>query len=95
MASSENYLNYVLELLSSVENVSYKKMMGEYLLYKGGKLFGGIYDDRFLIKKTKSVEKYRFPEEFPYDGAKSMYLIDEEDGEKLKTIIDELLTDLK
>ena len=56
MASSIDYLEYVLDLCRDTKVISYKKMMGEFLLYKNNILFGGIYDDRFLIKKTKSVE---------------------------------------
>ena len=56
MASSKDYLLYVLELLREVNDITYKKMMGEYTLYKNGILFGGVYDNRFLVKKTKSLE---------------------------------------
>ena len=56
MASSKDYLEYVLELLREVNDITYRKMMGEYMLYKNGILFGGVYDNRFLIKKTKSLE---------------------------------------
>ena len=94
MASSINYLNYVLDLLRKIDNITYKKMMGEYLLYMDGILFGGIYDDRFLIKKTKSNEE-DFNEEIPYDGAKPMYLIDIEDSDKLSIVIDNVIRDLK
>ena len=94
MASSKDYLVYVLDLLSNIDNINYKKMMGEYLLYFDGVLFGGIYDDRFLIKKTPSINKYGFKEEIPYDGAKSMYLIDIEDSRLIKEIILELVNDL-
>ena len=58
MATSKDYLEYVLELLREVDGISYKKMMGEYILYKNNVIFGGVYDNRFLIKKSKSLEKY-------------------------------------
>ena len=54
MASSKDYLLYVIELLRELRGISYKKMMGEYILYYNGVIFGGIYDNRFLVKKTKS-----------------------------------------
>lgn len=91
MASSKEYLEYVLELLRNVNNISYKKMMGEYLLYCDNKLFGGIYDDRFLVKKNDVLVKYNLSEEIPYDNAKSMYLIDIEDSNKIRDIILELV----
>ena len=79
MASSKDYLEYVLGLLREVESVTYKKMMGEYILYKEDILFGGVYDNRFLIKKTKSLENSGLKEQMPYPSAKSMLLIDSED----------------
>ena len=87
MASTKEYRDYVLELLSSLDNITYKPMMGEYLLYKNGILFGGVYDDRFLIKKVESNEKYHLSESIPYEGAKPMYLVDIEDQEEIKRII--------
>ena len=69
MASSKEYLLFVLELLREVTNVSYKKMMGEFLLYKDTILFGGVYDDRFLIKNTKTLENRGFKEVIPYPNA--------------------------
>lgn len=95
MASTKDYLEYVLELLSNLDNITYKKMMGEYLLYADGILFGGIYDNRFLIKKTNSLENYNLAEEIPYPGAKSMYLIDIENKNEIDEIIYSLLKDLK
>ena len=76
MASSKEFRDFVLEQLRELENITCKPMMGEFLLYYGGKLFGGIYDDRFLIKMTKSNEKYRLPKEIPYKGAKPMYMVE-------------------
>ena len=87
MASSKEYLTYVLELLREVEGITYKKMMGEYILYKDGKIFGGVYDNRFLVKKVASLEKYHMKEQIPYPTAKAMLLIDVEDSEVIKNII--------
>ena len=84
MASRKEYLDFVLEQLSGLEGVSYRAMMGEYLLYYNDKLFGGIYDDRFLVKVTASSLELLpdAPQEMPYDGAKPMLLITEIDNKK-------------
>lgn len=95
MASSKDYLEYVLELLREVENVTYKKMMGEYMLYKEDILFGGVYDNRFLIKKTKSLENSGLKEQIPYSSAKSMLLIDSEDPDVIKRLVLLAINDLK
>ena len=95
MASTNDYLEYVLDLLREVDGISHKKMMGEYILYKDGVIFGGIYDNRFLAKKVKSLEEYDFTEEIPYPGAKSMYLIDIENPKELEEIVYKILKDLK
>ena len=87
MSSSNDYLVYVLELLREVEGISYKKMMGEYILYKDGKIFGGIYDNRFLVKKVNGLAKYHMKEQIPYPTGKAMLLIDSEDSEVIKDII--------
>jgi TfoX/Sxy family transcriptional regulator of competence genes len=94
MPSDYNYLEYVLDLLREVEGLSYKKMMGEYLLYSDGILFGGIYDNRFLLKKTESLSNYGLSEETPYQGAKSMYLVDIENKEEITNLIHIVLKDL-
>ena len=94
MSSSIDYLEYVLDLLRNVDNISYKKMMGEFLLYKDNKLFGGIYDNRFLVKITNSLKEYGFNEEIPYPNGKKMYLIDIENPDLLKEIIDKLVNEL-
>ena len=94
MASSKDYLIYVLDLLREVDDISYKKMMGEFILYKGKIIFGGIYDDRFLIKKTKSLENRNFKEVIPYPNAKAMLLIDIEDSDGIKELVDEVCSDL-
>ena len=96
MASTKEYRDFVLEQLSIMNNITYKPMMGEYLLYYRGVLFGGIYDDRLLIKKVESNEKYELSEEIPYDGAKSMYQIENvDDQEELREIIINTYNDLK
>ena len=87
MSSSKEYLEYVLELLSDIEGITYRQMMGEYLLYYNGTLFGGIYDDRFLIKKNSSLDEYGLSEEIPYEGAKPMYLVDTEEKDVLRELI--------
>ena len=95
MASSKEYLTYVLELLREVDNISYKKMMGEYILYKDSIIFGGIYDDRFLVKNTKSLKVYNLKEVIPYPGAKPMLLIDSEDPDEIKELVLLVMKDLK
>lgn len=94
MASSVDYLEYVLDLLRDIHGITYKKMMGEYILYKGNIIFGGIYDDRFLVKKTKSVENLGFKEVVPYPNAKPMLLIDIEDSEEIENIIKLVVIDV-
>ena len=74
MASSKDYLQFILEQLSDLEEITYRAMMGEYILYYRGKIVGGIYDDRLLVKPVKSAISY-MPEavyELPYEGAKEM-----------------------
>ena len=78
MASNKEYLDYIMEQLSELDDVSYRAMMGEYIIYYRGKVIGGIYDDRFLVKPTKSAVAM-MPNaslELPYDGAKEMLLVD-------------------
>ena len=96
MASSKDYLEYVLELLRNLDNITYKKMMGEYLLYQDGVLFGGIYDDRLLIKKVEGNKKYNMKESIPYESAKAMYLVEYVDNiDLLKEIVISTYEDLK
>jgi len=88
MASSKDYLNYVLCQLADLDDLSYRPMMGEYVLYCEGKVFGGIYDDRLLIKATPSaVAALGEPTEIPYDGAKPMLMPDPDDRESLCKLI--------
>ena len=82
MASGREYLDFILEQLSGLEGITYKQMMGEYILYMNGRIFGGIYDDRFLVKSTPSAVRM-MPEadrELPYEGAKEMLLVDNVDN---------------
>lgn len=95
MASDKDYLIYVLELLSEVKGISYKKMMGEYILYKDGVIFGGIYDNRFLIKKTKSTQNLNLKEQIPYPSAKPMLLVDSENPEEIKELVNKVCNDLR
>ncbi len=95
MATKKEYKDFVLKQLSLLENVTYRPMMGEYLLYYNGTLFGGIYDDRLLVKITKDNKKYNMQKSIPYDGAKEMYLVDAIDNqEELKKIILDTYNDL-
>ena len=95
MATNKDYLDYVLELLREVRGISYKKMMGEYILYKDGIIFGGIYDNRFLIKKTKSLVDSELKEEIPYPTGKPMLLVDSEDPDEIKDLVHMVIKDLK
>ena len=94
MASTKEYRDYVLEQLSD-NNITCKSMMGEYLLYYNGVLFGGIYDDRLLVKKTDNNSKYKMEEAIPYKNAKTMYLVDTDDMDTLKEIVLDTYEDLK
>ena len=97
MASKKEYLDFVLDQLSGLEGISYRAMMGEYLLYYNDKLFGGIYDDRFLVKVTVSSLELLpdEPQEIPYDGAKPMILVTEmEDKKHLRELILAMYEDL-
>ena len=78
MASSKEYLDYVLEQLSELEDITYRAMMGEYIIYYCNKVVGGIYDDRFLVKNIKSARNMMKDAalELPYEGAKEMLLVD-------------------
>ena len=84
MASSKKYLDFILEQVSELDNVSYKAMMGEFIIYYKGKIIGGIYDDRLLVKPVQSAINY-MPNavyELPYDGAKEMLLVDDVDNKE-------------
>lgn len=95
MATTKEYKDFVLEQLNLLDNITCKSMMGEYLLYYNGILFGGIYDNRLLVKIVKNNEKYNMQESIPYDGAKSMYLVDDIDNlETIKSIVLDTCKDL-
>ena len=97
MASSKEYLDFVLEQLSELEDISYSAMMGEYIIYYRGKVVGGIYDDRFLVKNIKTAADL-MPEaalELPYDGAREMLLVDEiENKEFLRELLEAMYEEL-
>ena len=85
MASKKEYLDFILEQLSDLDEISYRALMGEYIIYYRGKVVGGIYDDRFLVKPTKSATDMIRNEsmELPYEGAKQMILVDDVDNREL------------
>ena len=87
MASSKEYLDFILEQLSELNDVSYRAMMGEFIIFYRGKIVGGIYDDRFLVKPTKSAVAMmpNADMELPYDGAKEMLLVDDVDNKEFLT----------
>ena len=97
MASSKEYLDFILEQLSELEDVSYRAMMGEYIIYYRDKIIGGIYDDRFLVKPTKSAVEMmpNADMELPYDGAKEMLLVDDvENKEFLRELLEAMYDEL-
>ena len=97
MASSKEYLEFILEQLSLLDEITYRTMMGEYIIYYRGKIVGGIYDDRFLVKQTKSATAL-MPDavlELPYEGAKEMILVEEVDNrEFLKELFEAMYPEL-
>ena len=96
MASTKEYRDYILEQLSLVPEITCRPMMGEFLLYSNNVLFGGIYDDRLLVKIVPENKQYKMTEEIPYDGAKPMYFVEDVDNkEKLAEIINASLRGLK
>ena len=97
MASSKEYLDFVLDQLSELDDITYRAMMGEYIIYYDGRIVGGIYDDRFLVKPTKSACKMmpNAEKELPYEGAKEMLLVEDVDNKEflaqlLKAMYEEL-----
>ncbi len=97
MASSKGYLEYIMDQLSGLDDISYRAMMGEYIIYYRGKVIGGIYDDRFLVKPVKSAVNM-MPDaemELPYEGAKEMLLVDDvENREFLKELVEAMYAEL-
>ncbi len=96
MATTKDYRDFVLEQLNLLDNITCKSMIGEYLLYYNGVLFGGIYDDRLLVKIVESNKKYNMQESIPYESAKPMYLVDDIDNRTvLRDIVLDTYKDLK
>lgn len=97
MASSKEYLDFILDQLSGLDEISYRAMMGEYIIYFRNKIVGGIYDDRFLVKPTKSA-RAMMPDaemELPYEGAKEMLLVDDvENREFLQELLEAMYGEL-
>jgi len=97
MASSKEYLDFILDQLSELDDVSCRAMMGEYIIYYRGKVVGGIYDDRFLVKPTKSAAAMmpNADTELPYEGAKEMLLVDDVDNKEfLKELLESMYPEL-
>ena len=97
MASSKGYLDFILEQLSELDGISWRAMMGEYIIYYRGKIVGGIYDDRFLVKPTKSAAAMmpNADKEIPYEGAKEMLLVDNvENREFLRDLLEAMDSEL-
>ena len=97
MASSREYLDFILEQLSGSDGVTYRAMMGEYIIYYRGKVVGGIYDDRFLVKPVKSAAAMmpHAEREAPYEGAKEMLLVDDvDDREFLRELLEAMEPEL-
>ena len=97
MASSKEYLDYILEQLSDLDEITYRAMMGEYILYYRKKIIGGIYNDRFLLKPVK-VAREMMPDanmELPYEGAKEMLLVDDVENKAfLKELVEAMYEEL-
>ena len=95
MATTKEYKDFILEQLDLLDNITCKAMMSEFLLYYNSVLFGGIYDNRLLVKIVDSNKKYNMQEQLPYESAKPMYLVDDVDNkELLKEIVLETYKDL-
>ena len=96
MATSKEYKNFILEQLDLLDNITCRSMMGEFLLYYNDVLFGGIYDNRLLVKIVNTNKKYNMQEQIPYESAKPMYFVDDvDDKEVLKEIVIETCKGLK
>ena len=97
MASSKEYLDYILDQLSGLDDISWRAMMGEYIIYYRGRIVGGIYDDRFLVKPVKAAAAM-MPDaerEIPYEGAKEMLLVDAvENREFLQKLLEAMVGEL-
>ena len=96
MATKKEYKDFILEQLSGMEKITCRQMMGEYLLYRDKILFGGIYDNRLLVKKTERNAAFGLEEVLPYESARPMYSVcDVDDAEKLKIIVETTCEDIK
>lgn len=96
MSSTKDYRDFIIDQLSLLEEITYKPMMGEFLIDYKDTLIGGIYDDRFLVKITETNKKYNLKESIPYEGAKPMYMIEDVDNKVLlKEIVIETYKELK
>ncbi len=87
MPSSKNYLEFILEQLSGLSDITFRQMMGEYIIYYRDKIIGGIYDNRFLVKPVESA-RAKMPDaplQLPYEGAKEMLLVDNVDNRDFLT----------
>ena len=97
MASTKEYLDFILDQLSGLDEITYRAMMGEYIIYYRGRIVGGVYDDRFLVKPTKSAVAM-MPDaerELPYEGAKEMLLVDNvDDREFLQKLLEAMYKEL-
>lgn len=97
MPSGQEYMSYIREQLSELEEISFRAMMGEYIIYYRGRIIGGIYDDRFLVKPTKAAQTLlpNAARELPYDGAKEMLLVEEvDDREFLSNLFNSMYDEL-
>jgi len=97
MASAKDYLDFILEQLSTLDEITYRAMMGEYIIYYKGKVIGGIYDNRFLVKPSKSAKALMpdTPFELPYEGGREMLLVENiEDREFLSKLFNEMVDEL-
>ncbi len=97
MASKKDYLDFILEQLSGLEDITYKAMMGEFILYYQGRIFGGIYDDRLLVKPVEAAKRLMpdAPLELPYEGAKPMLLVEDIDNrERLTELVEAMYPEL-
>lgn len=94
MPTSKDYLAWVLELLAEVPGATHRAMMGEYLLYAEGKLFGGIYDERLLVKDVPAARALLAVEAIPYEGAKPMLLVESENPGEVARLVEAMLPEL-
>ena len=85
--TSKDYMDFAVEQMGLLEGICTKPMMGEFLLYWQGKYFGGIYDNRVLVKKTKTNERFGMPEAIPYEGANAMYQVNIDNREEVAEVI--------